>query len=465
MHQFAPFNHVKTCRYGTMVFNTFDRYLGRGLDLYGEFSEGEVEMFRQLVRPGDTVLDVGANIGAHTLFFARQVGPKGAIYALEPQRVVFQTLCANMALNSVTNVWCLPCAAGAEPGETTVPRGDYTQSGNFGGVSVGGSAQGERVPVVTVDGLNLPACRLIKIDVEGAEEHVLRGAVQTIERLRPVLYVENDRKERSGGLVRFIAGLGYGSTGTVRVFTTLGTTPAIPRTCSATWCRSTWSAFLATTTGKSMDSNPSRSRRRESSVVLRSQGLKRGQDVLHDQGGQIPFQQQCAGRFWSSTVFHNSLWKVHKSKHFHATNDLPRKTTCGKIPLENMGVRCVFQGFSVCLLSGWLWVQVPPGVLTDKSSCRLFSTLSASDGFCSRFGRAIQEPIRANGFKLCLGHGFIHGSICHDNNTCVIQIAIPLEGKEASATQGNLDCVLLLLDKCADHPGILLSVKILPEPF
>ncbi len=142
-HGFVAFNHVKTCRYGTMVFNAFDRYVGRSLDLYGEFSEGEVEMFRQLVRPGDTVLDIGANIGAHTLFFARHVGPSGSVVAVEPQRVVFQTLCANLALNSVTNVWCLPCAAGAEPGETTVPHRNYAQSGNFGGVEVGGAAEGE----------------------------------------------------------------------------------------------------------------------------------------------------------------------------------------------------------------------------------------------------------------------------------------------------------------------------------
>ena len=81
-----------------------------------------------------------------------------------------------------------------------MPRRNYAQSGNFGGVAVGGAAEGERVPVLTVDGLNVPACRLIKIDVEGAEESVLRGAVQTIGRYRPVLYVENDRKERSAGV-------------------------------------------------------------------------------------------------------------------------------------------------------------------------------------------------------------------------------------------------------------------------
>jgi len=208
MHDFAPFNRVKACRYGTMAYNANDSYIGRSLDLYGEFSEGEVEMFRQLIGPGDVVLDVGANIGVHTLFFARHVGPSGAVVAVEPQRVVFQTLCANMALNSVTNAWCFPCAAGAGPGEVAVPPVNYATPGNFGGLSVGG-AQGERVPVITLDGLNAPRCRLIKLDVEGAEEQVLRGAVKLIGRDKPVLYVENDREDRSAELIRYVAQLGY----------------------------------------------------------------------------------------------------------------------------------------------------------------------------------------------------------------------------------------------------------------
>ena len=124
MHEFPRCNAVKVCRYGTMAYNINDRYLGRSLELYSEFSEGEVALFRQVVRPGDVVLDVGANIGAHTLFFARQVGPTGEVVTVEPQRVLFQTLCANLALNSVTNVWALPYAVGAVEGSLLIPRID-----------------------------------------------------------------------------------------------------------------------------------------------------------------------------------------------------------------------------------------------------------------------------------------------------------------------------------------------------
>jgi hypothetical protein len=54
-----------------MMFHANDSYIGRSLDLYGEFSEGEIELFKQVVRPGMTVVDVGANIGAHTIYLSK----------------------------------------------------------------------------------------------------------------------------------------------------------------------------------------------------------------------------------------------------------------------------------------------------------------------------------------------------------------------------------------------------------
>src|SRR5208282_3272360 len=86
-------NHLAACRHGYLLYNPLDEYIGKSLDLYGEFSEGEVGVYRQLVRPGDVVIDAGANNGVFTLVFARAVGPAGRVIAFEPQRVLFQTLC------------------------------------------------------------------------------------------------------------------------------------------------------------------------------------------------------------------------------------------------------------------------------------------------------------------------------------------------------------------------------------
>lgn len=204
-----PFNRLKTCRYGQMLFNTHDAIIGRSLERYGEFSEGEVEMFRQMVRPGNVVVEIGANIGAHTVFFAQQVGPAGMVLAFEPQRIVFQTLCANVALNSLTNVHCFQEAVGAAPGTAIVPPIDYRQENNFGGLALGIYTEGESVPVVTIDSRRLARCHFIKIDVEGMEEEVLRGAVETIERHKPLLYVENDKEPKAASLIRYLDSIGY----------------------------------------------------------------------------------------------------------------------------------------------------------------------------------------------------------------------------------------------------------------
>lgn len=205
----GPFNRLKDCRYGKMLYNINDVYVGRSLDLYGQFSEGEVEVFRQIVRPGDVVVDAGANIGAHTVFFARAVGPRGAVLAFEPQRLVFQLLCANVALNDFVHVWCYHCALGEKPGTILVPTLRPDRENNFGGLSLEGRDKGEPVPVIRVDSLPIASCRLIKVDVEGMELSVLKGCSGLIERFGPALYVENDREDRSGDLIRYIDSLGY----------------------------------------------------------------------------------------------------------------------------------------------------------------------------------------------------------------------------------------------------------------
>ncbi len=131
------------------------------------------------------------------------------VIAFEPQRVVFQTLCANMALNSLVNVQCRQAALGETAGKIVVPSLDYGQTKNFGGLELGGYTEGESVELLRIDDLNLRACHFMKIDVEGMERSVLAGGRKTIAKFRPILYVENDRKDRSAELIQFIDALGY----------------------------------------------------------------------------------------------------------------------------------------------------------------------------------------------------------------------------------------------------------------
>lgn len=204
------FNQLTPTRYGPMLYNRHDTYVGRSLEVFGEWCESEVRLFQQIVRPGDVVVDVGANIGSHTVPLAQAVGPRGDVYAFEPQRVVYQTLCANLALNSLRNVKAYMMAVGAERGSALVPFLDYELENNFGALRLkAGWEQGESVDVVMLDMLELQACRLIKIDVEEMELDVLRGGLDTLQRLRPFLYVENNPGELAGPLIRYLDSIDY----------------------------------------------------------------------------------------------------------------------------------------------------------------------------------------------------------------------------------------------------------------
>jgi FkbM family methyltransferase len=204
------YNQLAAGKDGYFLYNRNDQYIGRAIEKYGEFSGLEMELLKQFCAPGNIIMEVGANIGAHTVGLARQVGSRGRVLAFEPQRLVFQTLCANVALNSLENVECFWAAVGSEDGVVTVPDLDPRQESNFGGVTLLGVHTGQEVPCLTLDRfITLPSVNVIKIDVEGMEAEVLRGSEQVIKRFNPVLYVENDRFEKSEALIRLISGFGY----------------------------------------------------------------------------------------------------------------------------------------------------------------------------------------------------------------------------------------------------------------
>lgn len=205
----AAFNQLKECRYGKVLYNINDLYIGRSFDLYGEFSQLELDFLGNYLKPGNLVLDIGANIGSHSLFFAQKVQPNGLVLAFEPQRLVFQTLCANVALNSLINVFTFNVALGENEGHLKVPLLDFSATNNFGGLSLEAHDVGEMVRATTIDSLNLSRCDFIKIDVEGMELAVLKGAQETIAKFKPIIYLENDRPHKAQALCEYLLSIGY----------------------------------------------------------------------------------------------------------------------------------------------------------------------------------------------------------------------------------------------------------------
>jgi FkbM family methyltransferase len=200
---------IKRCKHGLMMFHAKDACIGRSLDRYGEFSERETELFDRILRPGMTVVDVGADIGTHTIYFAKTVGPSGEVFAFEPQRVLYQMLCGNIALNRYSNVVAANVALGSQLGTALVPEIDYAKNGNFGEISVEESKSSEELAVKTLDSYGLKSCHLIKINIEGEEWAVLEGAKTLLKQQQSLLYVENYRADKSKDLIQWLFAKGY----------------------------------------------------------------------------------------------------------------------------------------------------------------------------------------------------------------------------------------------------------------
>jgi|SRR5665213_239754 len=206
-------------RHGPLFVLKSDNTIGRSLLTYGEWTEGEIGVLRQALRPNDCIVDVGANIGSHTIALAKAVLPGGCIMAFEPHPKVFQLLSANVVVNGLSNVRLYPNACGAEAGMLWFPDLDYSLETNYGALQVSELRSlhhsikkqvSQPVPIVILDDVyDLPALRLVKIDVEGMEVDFLKGAERTIRRFRPMLYIENEYPQSSEQLLCALRDLDY----------------------------------------------------------------------------------------------------------------------------------------------------------------------------------------------------------------------------------------------------------------
>jgi len=209
----APYKLVAS-RHGWMLVNPNDMYLGRAILDYGECCQTEVEFLLRLLalRSGD-VVEIGANIGTHTVPMAKALAREGRrLTVFEPQPFIFQNLCANIALNGLHNVRAWPFACGERETMLHFAQPDYGSTGNFGGISMTPARAGGTVavPCRTLDSIVAgDAIGLIKVDVEGFELRALQGAEATLDRCRPLLYVENDRIEESPALVEWLWAKNY----------------------------------------------------------------------------------------------------------------------------------------------------------------------------------------------------------------------------------------------------------------
>lgn len=174
------------------------------------------------------VLDIGANLGAYAIPVAKDIQfAGGVVCAYEPQRIVFYQLCGNIVLNRLDNIYAFNQAVGDSIGEIEIPDVNFEKNVNVGafslnkeyrriqGIETAMLTSNSIVPIVTLDSVGLehsPA--VIKIDVEGYEINVLRGAVSFLEQhnFPPLLFEAwpfDWFKEGKEELLNFVSSLGY----------------------------------------------------------------------------------------------------------------------------------------------------------------------------------------------------------------------------------------------------------------
>ena len=186
-------------------------HIQKSIALSGNFYEPEMLAdMRARVRASAlpenaTAIDVGANIGNHTVYLGHVPGLH--ILALEPSRRSYEALCRNIALNGIEeHVQALPIGAGAAPGRANVQTRD---AANWGMNQLCEDVKGE-VEVRRLDDIaRAGPVVLMKVDVEGMELDVLRGAAGILHKDRPLLYVEAPEEAGRQRIEAFLSGIGY----------------------------------------------------------------------------------------------------------------------------------------------------------------------------------------------------------------------------------------------------------------
>jgi FkbM family methyltransferase len=168
------------------------------------FASSILNLCRRYAGDGVVVVDAGANIGAHTLAWARFMQGWGSVTSFEAQERVYYALAGNIALNNCMNARVHLAALGSQVGQLKIPQPDHHRSSSFGSLELRESPNNEfvgqeisykkenlvEVPMTTIDALSLPRLDFFKLDIEGMEIEALEGARDTIARCRPVLHIE-----------------------------------------------------------------------------------------------------------------------------------------------------------------------------------------------------------------------------------------------------------------------------------
>jgi FkbM family methyltransferase len=185
---------VVDSNHGPIILNRHDTYQIPVVMRTGNFHmEHELNVMLSVVDtlPKNCVfVDAGANLGMVTMPVAKHIaGRNGVVFSFEPQRTLYNALCGTLALNGLSNVSAICGGLGSQHGGLSFPVIDYSIEDNFGAYCLGTGGDWP-VEVFTLDELALPRLDFLKMDVEGMELEVMRGAAGLITQHKPWCWVE-----------------------------------------------------------------------------------------------------------------------------------------------------------------------------------------------------------------------------------------------------------------------------------
>ena len=208
-------------KHGTFSYYKNDQYIGRSLSEYGEWSEPEIELLKQVFPYEGNIVEIGSNIGTHTVPLAKHISKGGKLIAFEPQTQNYNLLIQNLNDNNLDNVKVFKIALSSKELNAYIPIYKEDEINNFGDAEILADVfpeykkNFESVNVKSLDqiineeyGENFPI-DLIKCDAQGQEFNIILGSKKTIYANKPILYLENDEINTSKNLIELIKNMGY----------------------------------------------------------------------------------------------------------------------------------------------------------------------------------------------------------------------------------------------------------------
>lgn len=205
--EYTPHIRATETRYNPYFFYyKGDTIIGQSLELYGEYTEFEINLLNQFIQPHFVVYDIGANIGYHTLGFAQRAKH---VYAFEPNTKNYYLLERNTFHKN--NITILDYLVSNDIGVSQIEDFALGEHGNYGECKV--VDDGQLCDMTYIDHLvrtkEIETPQLVKIDVEGHEYEVILGMQQTIENNLPIIFYENMHGNNLGKIVDFLHSYKY----------------------------------------------------------------------------------------------------------------------------------------------------------------------------------------------------------------------------------------------------------------